>query len=294
MDHSADKQNLPVLLQESLEVEGHGLFTALKQALEKVMGLAAQKGVYREDIQHVLLVGGTSLIPSIQQTLDGYFRAITQRQRKAITQMPAWPATSWSVENTSIHVEKPFTAVVEGALQVSAGFQLADGLAHGYGLRYLDASGVHRFDEIIPMGSAYPTRKPVSVTLGTSRPDQDVVELVIGQIDSDALAAAEVNFAGGQAAVVAQSGVSTPKIVLLNAEQPLQVHLAPPGQPGYERLRVDFSLDSRRRLQVSVVDLKTRRILISDSKRTSPTGSQSAPQTSAWRLPSSSKACSQS
>jgi len=242
-----------------------GLFTALTQALEKVMGLAAQKGAYREDIQHVLLVGGTSLVPSIQQTLDGYFRAITQRQRKAITQMPAWPATSWSVENTSIHVERPFTAVVEGALQVSAGFQLADGLAHGYGLRYLDTSGVHRFDEIIPMGSAYPTRKPVSVTLGASRPDQEVVELVIGQIDTEALAAAEVNFANGQAAVIAQSGVSAPKIVLLNAEQPLQVRLAPPGQPGQERLRADFSLDSLRRLRVSILDLKTRRTLINDT-----------------------------
>jgi len=266
------KSNSTLLTRAELEgvMSEHGLFTALKQALEKMMGLAAQKGVYREDIQHVLLVGGTSLIPSIQQTLDGYFRAITQRQRKAITQMPVWPAMTWNVENTSIHVEKPFTAVVEGALQVSAGYQLADGLAHGYGLRYSDASGAHRFDEIIPMGSAYPTRKPVSVTLSVSHPDQEVVELVIGQIDTEALAAAELNFAGGQAAVVAQSGVSAPKIVLLNAEQPLQMRLAPPGQPGQERLRADFSLDSLRRLRVSVLDLKTRRILIDDTIAVTP------------------------
>ena len=85
-----------------------------------------------EDIHHVLLVGGTAFIPSLQQTLDGYFRAITERHKK-IFDMPEWPSLTWSVDNTTIRVDKPFTAVVEEALQVSAGFGLDDQLGHGYG-----------------------------------------------------------------------------------------------------------------------------------------------------------------
>ncbi len=245
-------------------MSSNGFYTALKQSLEKVMGLAHQKGVYREDIRHVLLVGGTSLIPSVQQTLDEFFRAITDRKRKSITQMPTWPASTWDIENTSIRVDKPFTAVVEGALQVSAGFGLDDQLAHGYGLRYLDEDGQPRFDEIIPMGSKYPSEKPVSVTLGVSHKKQESVEFVIGQIDTDAVASVEVKYEGGQAVFVAQAGENAQKIVPLNAGNPLTVKLNPPADPGSERLRADFRVDAMRQLRLTVTDLKTRKILLMD------------------------------
>lgn len=243
----------------------NGFYAALKQSLEKVMGLAHQKGVYREDIQHVLLVGGTSLIPSVQQTLDEFFRAITQRKRKSITQMPTWPAATWNIENTSIRVDKPFTAVVEGALQVSAGFGLDDQLAHGYGLRILDENGQPRFDEILPMGSKYPSEKPVRVMLSASRPNQETAEFVIGQIDTDAVASVEVKYEGGQAVFIAQAGANAQKIVPLNAAEPITVSLDPPGQPGQERLRADFRVDAMRQLRLTVTDLKTRKTLLTDA-----------------------------
>jgi len=243
----------------------NGFYTALKQALEKVMGLAHQKGVYREDIRHVLLVGGTSLIPSVQQTLDEFFRAITQRKRKSITQMPTWPASTWDIENTSIRVDKPFTAVVEGALQVSAGFGLDDQLAHGYGLRYLDSNGAQQFDEIIPMGSKAPSEKPVSLTLSASRENQSAIDLVIGQIDTDAVTSVEVKYEGGQAVFVAQAGENARKIVPLNEGEPLTVPLNPPGVPGKERLRATFRVDGMRQLRISITDLKTRKKLLEDA-----------------------------
>jgi molecular chaperone DnaK (HSP70)/HEAT repeat protein len=249
---------------ESL-MAANGFYSALKQALEKVMGLAHQKGVYREDIRHVLLVGGTSLIPSVQQTLDEFFRAITQRKRKSITQMPTWPATTWNIENTSIRVDKPFTAVVEGALQVSAGFGLDDQLTHGYGLRFIDEHGQPRFDEIIPMGSRTPSEKPVSVVLSASRAKQDSVEFVIGQIDTDAVASVEVKYEGGQAYFMAQAGENAQRIILLNAGEPLRVSLNPPGKPGVERLRAEFRVDAMRQLHLTVTDLKTHKIMLVDA-----------------------------
>ncbi len=246
-----------------VELEGlmrqHGLFSALQGVLEKVMGLAAQKGIYREDVQHVLLVGGTALIPSIQQTLDEYFRAITERKRKTIAQMPAWPALTWKIENTSIRVDKPFTAVVEGALQVAAGFHFDDQLAHGYGLRYLDATDTQHFDEVIPMGSVYPSKTSTRLTLGAAHADQDFIEFVIGQIDTEALLAAEGKSVDGQRAHGGQAVMREERIVLLNAGQPIRVKLSPRGQLGEARLLAEFRVDELRRLRLSVTDLRTRK-----------------------------------
>ena len=240
-------------------LRAHGLFSALQEALEKVMGLSAQKGVYREDIEHVLLVGGTSLIPSIQQALDEYFRAITQRGRKTIRHVPAWPALTWKVKNTSIRADKPFTAVVEGALQVATGFHLDDQLAHSYGLRVLDARGALRFDEVIPMGTAYPSKTSTRLTLSAAHMNQEYIEFVIGQINTDA------DFEDGQKASSTQAGTKAEKIVLLNAGRPLQVKLSPSGQPGEARLLAEFSVDALRRLRLSVTDLQTRKKLLMDA-----------------------------
>jgi HEAT repeat protein len=179
--------------------------------------------------------------------------------------MPTWPAATWSIENTSIRVDKPFTAVVEGALQVSAGFGLDDQLAHGYGLRFLDEHGQSHFDEIIPMGSKYPSENPVSVVLSASRKNQEVIEFVIGQIDTDAVASVEVKYEGGQAYFVAQAGENAQKIVPLNAGEPLTVKLNPPGEPGVERLRAEFRVDAMRQLRLTVTDLKTHKIMLADA-----------------------------
>jgi len=249
------RSELEILIAEK------GFYTTLKQALEKVIGLAHQKGVYREDIRHVLMVGGTSLVPSVQQTIDEFFRSITQRKRKAITQMPTWPASSWDIENTSIRVDKPFTAVVEGALLVSTGFGLDDQLAHGYGLRFIDKNGQHHFDEIIPMGSTYPSKKPVSVILGTSHKKQDAIEFIIGQIDTNAATSLDVNYEDGQAVFVTQGKENASKIVPLNAGKPLIVNLIPPGNPGVKRLRAEFSVDAMRQLHLTITDLKTHKVL---------------------------------
>ncbi len=244
-------------------MEQRGFYAALNGALEKVMGLAHQKGVYREDIQHVLLVGGTSLIPSVQKTLDSFFRAVTQPGRRRPTDMPAWPATSWKVEGATIRADKPFTAVVEGALLVSAGFGVDDQLAHGYGLRYHTADGALAYDEILPMGSSTPTPEPVRLTLSASQPDQREVAFVIGQITAEAVSSMDVRYENGQPVFVSGPDAGQ-NIRPLNAEQALLLPLDPPGQPGKARLEAVFRVDASRRLRLTVTDLQTRRKLAED------------------------------
>src|SRR5450432_1435571 len=116
---SFSRQALEALLDDN------GFATALRRVVDKVMHVAHQRGIFKEDINHVLLVGGISLMPAVQRILKGYFT------------------------ETAVRSDKPFSAVAEGALQVAAGFGLEDYLAHSYGIRHLN-NDKHAYDEIIP------------------------------------------------------------------------------------------------------------------------------------------------
>lgn len=241
---AAGKTHAVTITRAELEnlLETNGFYTALRRVVDKVMHVAHQRGIFKEDIHYVLMVGGTSLMPSVQRTLGQYFK------------------------ETAVYADKPFTSVAEGALQVAAGFGLEDYLAHSYGLRYLDDTGQHAYDEIIPMGSRYPSDQPIEVVLGAAHPNQREVEFIIGEIETDSVAMIEVQYENGQAVFVAQADEGGQKIVPLNENKAVQLLalLDPPGQPGEDRLKAAFSVDDRRQLRVNVTDLKTGRTLLKD------------------------------
>ncbi len=234
-----------VITRAELEqlLEENEFYTALRRVVDKVMHVARQRGIFKEDIHYVLMVGGTSLMPSVQRTLAQYFT------------------------DMAVRADKPFTAVAEGALQLAAGFGLEDYLVHSYGLRHLDPdTGNHAWDEIISMGSAYPVTQPVEVILSAAHDNQPAVEFVIGEIDTDSVAMVEVRYEDGQAVFVADTKDSEQKIIPMNETDALKMlaHLNPNGKPGEDRLRVQFTVDDRRRLKMTVVDIKTEKILLSD------------------------------
>ena len=232
-----------VLTRQELEtlLETNGFYTALRRVVDKVMYAARQRGIFKEDIHYVLMVGGTSLMPSVQHLLGQYF------------------------SDMAVRADKTFTAVAEGALQVAAGFGLDDYLIHSYGLRHLnEATGEHEYDEIVAMGSRYPINKPIEVKLGAAHRNQSAVELVIGEIDTDTIAMIEVKYHDGQAIFVAGAGESEQRIVPLITEEHTLALLEPPGQPGEERLLAQFTVDEHRRLRASVIDTKTSKELLRD------------------------------
>lgn len=224
---------------ETLLEENH-FYTALRRVVDKVMHVARQRGIFKEDIHYVLLVGGTSLMPSVQSTLGAYFTDMAVRS------------------------DKPFTAVAEGALQVAAGYGLDDYLVHSYGLRYLNEQGQHDYDEIIPMGSRYPSSEPVEVRLGAAHTNQTEIELLIGGIDTDSVSMVEVRYEDGQAVFVAQANAHEQQVIPMIDEDtgPVLLKLDPPGQPGEDRVSALFSVDDRRRLLVTATDLQTGKTLL--------------------------------
>jgi len=242
---AAGKDYSVTITREELEklLEENGFYTALRRVVDKVMHVARQRGIYREDIHYVLMVGGTSLMPSVQRALGQYFT------------------------DMAVRADKPFTAVAEGALQVAAGFGLEDYLIHSYGLRYYNHElGGHDWDEIISMGSGYPIERPVEIMLTAAHENQDSIEFIIGEIDTDSVAMVEVKYEDGQAVFVAQAGDSEQKIVPLNEAEAIGMlaKLDPAGKPGEDRLKAQFTVDERRRLRLTVYDVKTSKLLLED------------------------------
>lgn len=235
----------PITLHRSdLEaiLEQNGFFVSIRHLVDKVMHTAGREGIFKEDIHHVLAVGGTSLMPSVRRALNQYFRQAT------------------------LHTEKPFTAIVEGALQVTAGYGLDDYLINSYGLRYLDQNtGQHAYDEIIPQGTPVPTKAIYEVLMSASQDGQTELEFVIGLIDTESPAMLEVHYENGQTVFVARPDQNQTRVVALNEfAPPIIVPLNPPGIADEERLRAAFHVDAERRLRVTVTDLKTRRELLKD------------------------------
>jgi molecular chaperone DnaK (HSP70) len=214
-------------------LEANGFYTTIRHAIDKVMYAARQQNIFKEDINHVLLVGGMSLMPSVQALLQRYFK------------------------DTAFLGYKPFTAVAEGALQVAAGSGLDDYLVHSYGLRHLDVeSNTHEYDEIISMGSRYPMDKPIEVALCAAHDQQTELEFVLGEIDTDAVSMIELKYENGEEVFVAKADRTSQQIEPLN--EAIVVPLSPPGQVGEERIKALFRINERRQLLLSVVDLKTK------------------------------------
>ncbi len=225
-------------------LEANGFYSSLRHIVDKVMHVAHRRGIFKEDIHYVLMVGGISLMPSVQTTLREYFSGM------------------------AVRADKPFTAIVEGALQVAAGYGLEDYLAHSYGIRHLDpATGKHEYDEIIPAGSRYPLPEPIEVLLGAAHDGQTAMEFVVAEIDSDSFSMLEVNYEGGQAVFVAQVEKADQQIIPINEEQAVRLlaNLMPPGQPGKDRVKAIFTINDRRQLRMNVIDLKTNKLLIQDA-----------------------------
>jgi molecular chaperone DnaK (HSP70)/HEAT repeat protein len=225
----------------------HGFYQVLRRLIDRVLQAAHCRGIFREDVQAVLMVGGTSLMPSVQALLGDYF------------------------DQSSLRADKPFTAVATGALHLAAGLGLDDYLGHGYGLRYLDpAGGGHRYEEIIPAGSRFPTPEPVAVILGAAYEGQTAVEFVIGEIAAGEAARVDVRYENGQALFVARldaGAAATGAAVVPINEREAGSHplpLSPPAKRGPDRLKAHFTVDAGRQLRLSVVDLHSGRTLWHD------------------------------
>lgn len=222
-------------------LERNGFYAAIQKTLDKTLRAARTKGIFPEDIGSVLVIGGTSLIPSVGRLLRGMFGS------------------------DRVFADKPFEAVAHGALALANGLGLDDFLYHSYGVRHLSPlTGRHEWEEIIAAGTRYPLETPVRLVLSASRDGQDALELVIGEVEESTGGATEVMF-GDRAILMVEGGIELRRVLPLNADESrLVARLMPPGKAGDDRVEVLFNVDKNRTLRVTVSDILTACTLLHD------------------------------
>ena len=219
----------------------HQFFDRLDESMTQVLQQVQRQGLTPEQIDAVLLVGGTAQIPAVKAWIEGYFPA------------------------EKIRSEKPFEAIAQGALQVSQGIEIKDYLYHSYGIRFWDRrNNRHGWHPIVKQGQPYPMPNPVELMLGASTENQPSIELVIGELGTET-GSTEVFFDGDRIITRKVSG-NQPTVKPLNdqAEARTIAQLTPPGYPGSDRVKILFRVDAERFLRMTVEDLLTGRTLVDD------------------------------
>jgi molecular chaperone DnaK (HSP70) len=220
-------------------LEQHQFFENLDAALGQIRQQAQRQNVELEQIDGVLLVGGTAQIPAVQNW--------------ALRHFPA-----------KVKTDKPFEAIAHGAL--SQGWEVQDFLYHSYGVRYWDKRYKrHNWHTIIKSGQTYPLTEPVELVLGASVQDQPSIELIVGELGETNI---EVYFESDSpqdasrlvTRVLDKNQVSVQPLNDRDGSRAIAT-LNPLGKPGSDRIKVLFTVDAQRTLRITVEDLLTNEFL---------------------------------
>ncbi len=219
-------------------LEARQLLEQLRQALDEVLAIAISKGISKADIEHVLLVGGSCLIPAVQQLVLSYFG----RQR--------------------VRLDQPFEAIAHGALALTQIASIDDYLRHTYAIRLWEPyASAYSYFPLFEQGSRYPCQRPEPLTLQVASDGQTEIRLDIGEVA--AIAQAEVTYDAQGRMTSAPLRQTETYRSLDSHHQPVCVaRLDPPGQVGVDRIAVQFEVNDQRVLIATVRDLLTDCVLV--------------------------------
>lgn len=228
-------------------LDDSGFYRGLHASIDEVL---AQTGMRAGDIEDVLVVGGSSLLP-------GFFSRLEQRFDRG--QIRAW---------------QPFEAVVQGGATFAGGRMEADDfIVHDYALVLHDAkSGQPEYNVVVPRGTRFPTasdlwKREIIPTCALGEPESLFKLLVceVSRANGDRRfvwdATGRLHRIGGEPG---QAGGEPEIVVPLNEANPTLGVLDPPHPPHERRprLEVSFGVNADRWLIATVRDLLTQRELL--------------------------------
>ncbi len=226
-------------------LDEHEAFTTIDQTIRRALNEARERGYGGDDVKAVLMVGGSSQIPSVQRTL----RRIFGRER--------------------VMLNRPLDAVARGAAAFVAGVDFYDHIQHDYAIRYLDREkGQHEYRTIVERGTPYPTTEPVvRLTVKASYDEQTQLGIAIFEVSKrrqrGGRQPVEIVWDPSGAARVMQV---TPDeedrrtYFWMNEGSPTFLTAEPPAKQGEPRFEVEFNIDGNKRLLITSRDLKTGRL----------------------------------
>jgi molecular chaperone DnaK (HSP70) len=225
----------------------HEVLSRAGRGLRRALDDAAARGHPGGEIAGVFLVGGSSLIPAVQDMLRMQF------------------------DPAIVHLDRPLEAVAAGAAGIAGGQELHDHIQHDYAIRHVGSTGDYEFESLVRAGTAYPTAEPVkSLTIKAIHPGQRRLGINIYELAHatyrDYSADIEIIYDANGGARVLPVGAQRRQeqaTLWLNEGSPTFLEADPPAAAGADRFRLDFRIDSAKRLTVSAFDL-TRKTWVLD------------------------------
>ncbi len=229
---------------EELLIE-HGVLTTMIRTVKRALTAAEERGYTQETIKAVLMVGGSSLIPSVQHGVAKMF------------------------DRQCVKLDRPLDAIARGAAAFIAGVDFFDHIQHDYSIRHIDSqTGEEQFRLLVARGTPYPTSETIArLTVKASYHGQQELGLSIFEVghlsQRDAPNVELVFDPSGAARIREITGEERHRWSRLwvNEHRPTFLRAEPPAERGDARFEVEFGIDANKRLLVTARDLKTGRLL---------------------------------
>ncbi|MEP6756729.1 MAG: Hsp70 family protein [Chthonomonadales bacterium] len=227
---------LMVSRQEFLDaLTGHELYTLLQRVTEATLE-DAQHRVNIHEIDAVLLVGGSTLLPGVRELYEKMFGA------------------------PRVHYWEPFEAVVKGAAIYGAGYFVDQIIHHDYAIKvFNDEKQCTDYELLIRRGTPYPTPSGSQSRYYAVAQGQQFFSVPVCEVGyAGRLSLGWQRRGNGNDYWTPQQGEEAECVVSLNEGDSIQLKL--PGQPGNRaRLRIDFHIDEERHLVASMYDIQRER-----------------------------------
>jgi molecular chaperone DnaK len=222
-------------------LDRNDFFSVINQLIRQALSAAAERGYREEDIRAVLMVGGSSQIPSVQRAL----RQIFGRDK--------------------VMFNRPLDAVARGAAAFVSGVDFYDHIQHDYAIRYIDpALGQYCYRTIVQRGTPYPTTTPITrLSIKASHANQEHFGIAIFEIGAqrdDPTSTVELVFDQTGAARISSITPHEQEQRLrfwMNEHTPTFLTASPPITQGEPRFEIEFGIDLNKRLTLSARDLVT-------------------------------------
>jgi len=227
-------------------LESHNLFAQINQTIRSALNDARERGYDEDSIQSILLIGGSSQIPSVRRTIEQAFG----RER--------------------VHSDHPMDAIALGAARLAGGVDFYDFIQHDYAIRYTQSeTGEYEYKTIIQKGTAYPSTSPeASLTIKGAYTGQLKLGIAIFEMSGLALENKD-NFElvfdqDGYARVMPLTSLERDhrQFFWMNENQPTFINADPPAAQGEPRFEVKFFINPNKQLVLSVYDIKVSKAIL--------------------------------
>ncbi len=228
-------------------LDQHNMYSIVGHTIRRALATSRERGYDLEHIKAALMVGGSSLIPSVQRALHQHFG----RER--------------------VKLNRPLDAVARGAAAFVAGMRFTDHIQHDYAIKHLNPrSKTYEYRVLVKRGTQYPTGNAVDEFYITASADnQSEFGINIYELSETACRSEDFELQFDENGTprlvpVNPNDMDSRRLFWMNERQPTFLTAESPARAGQTVFRLSFGIDQNKRLLVTAKDVRTGTIVRKD------------------------------